>query len=200
KPSPSAFAPWWRSAFPTPGCPSPSASAPASPSRPRLWRRSCSEPMTPSTPPSGTAATACTSRPRRSLAENPDRAVPRRDKARGGGYNPPLLSQASPQGHLPRRIGQAPHLCDHLPPRRGQDHHHREVAAVRATDPGGGDRQGQEERPPRHLRLDGHGEGAGYLCDLVGDAVPLPGSRGEPAGHPRPRGLFRGYLPHSHGG
>ena len=51
-------------------------------------------------------------------------------------------------------IAAATHVCDHLAPRRRQDHADREAAAVRRRDPDGRHRQGPQGRAPCDLRLD----------------------------------------------
>ena len=70
--------------------------------------------------------------------------------------------------------GAPAHVRHHFAPRRGQDHAHREAAAVRRRHPDGGHRQGPQGRAPCHLRLDGAGEAARHFHHLLGDAVPVP--------------------------
>src|SRR5690606_28586999 len=63
----------------------------------------------------------------------------------------------------PARRRKAPHLRDHVPPRRGQDHAHRETAAVRRRDPARRHGEGAQIGAPRHLRLDGGGKAARHF-------------------------------------
>ena len=59
--------------------------------------------------------------------------------------------------------------------------------------------QGQEERPGRHLRLDGDRKAARHLRHLLRHAVPVRGLLHQHPGHPGPPGLLRGHLPHPDG-
>ena len=104
--------------------------------------------------------------------------------------------------HVPAgdfRSGAPAHVRDHQPPRRGQDHAHREVPAVRRCDHVG--RRGQGARGPAggDVRLDGHGAEARDLDHLDGAQLPLPRSRAEPARHAGPPRLLRGHLPRAVG-
>ncbi len=72
-----------------------------------------------------------------------------------------------------RRDRAPPHVRDHFPPRRRQDHAHRKAAAVRRRDPARRHREGTQGRAARHLRLDAPRAAARHLRDLVGDAVPV---------------------------
>ncbi len=104
--------------------------------------------------------------------------------------------------HVPAgdfRSGAPAHVRDHQPPRRGQDHAHREVPAVRRCDHVG--RGGQGARGPAggDVRLDGHGAEARDLDHLDGAQLPLPRSRVEPARHAGSPRLLRGHLPRAVG-
>ena len=94
-----------------------------------------------------------------------------------------------------RRNRAPPHLCDHLPPGRRQDHADREAAAVRWRDPDGRRSQGSQGRASRDLGLDAPRAGAWHFRDLVSHAVPVPRPRDQPARHAGPRGFLRGHLP-----
>ena len=190
-------------------CASASACAPAS-------RSAC--PATPASPPARTCTSwsrstaacgwsrsrsACSGRRARcGFAERPRATERAAAAARAPGYNrapfpaPPTRRPAR-RRHVRRfpRSRAPPHLRDHLAPRRRQDHADREAAAVRRRDPDGRLGQGPQGRAPRDLRLDGAGEGARHLGDLVGDAVPVRGPHRQPARHARPRRLRRGHLP-----
>ncbi len=92
------------------------------------------------------------------------------------------------------RSAPPPHICHHLPPRRGQDHADRETAAVLRRDPDRRQRQGAQGQPPCHLRLDGDREAARHLGGLQCDADGVPRLRHQPARHPRPPGLLGRHL------
>ena len=75
----------------------------------------------------------------------------------------------------PVRGGRPPaHLRHHQPPRRGQDHPHREVPALRRRPPVGRRGEGPRRAPAGHLGLDGDGAEARHLHHLDGAAVPVP--------------------------
>ena len=57
--------------------------------------------------------------------------------------------------------------------------------------------KGRKADAARDFRLDGAGKAARHLGDLVGHAVSLPRQHHQSARHPRTRGFFRRYLPHS---
>ena len=67
-----------------------------------------------------------------------------------------------------------PHLRHHQPPRRGQDHAHREVPALRRRAAVGRRGEGARRAAPGHVGLDGDGAEARHLDHLDGAAVPLP--------------------------
>ena len=70
---------------------------------------------------------------------------------------------------------QAPHLRDHLAPGRRQDHADRKLLLFGGAIQLAGTVKGRKRVAPRHVRLDGSGEGTRHLGDLVGDAVPVRG-------------------------
>ena len=75
----------------------------------------------------------------------------------------------------PVRGGCAPaHLRHHQPPRRGQDHPHREVPPLRRGGAVGRRGEGSRRASPGDVRLDGDGAEARHLHHLHGAAVPLP--------------------------
>ena len=78
-------------------------------------------------------------------------------------------------------------LRHHQPPRRRQDHPHREVPPLRRRGAGGRRGQGPGRAPPGALGLDGDGAEAGHLDHLDGAAVPVPRPRAStcstPPGH-----------------
>ena len=76
-----------------------------------------------------------------------------------------------------------------------QDHPDREAPPVRGCDPAGRLGEGAPGRPPRHVRLDGDGAGAGDLRDVVGPPVPVRRLPGQPARYAWPPGLLGGHLP-----
>ena len=93
-----------------------------------------------------------------------------------------------------------PHLRDHLPPRRRQDHADRAPAARRRRHPARRQRPRQGRAPPHPLRLDGHRARPRHLGGDLGDDLRARRLRVQPARHARPRGLLRGHLPHAHRG
>ena len=117
----------------------------------------------------------------------------------GAGERSPRGARAGARGRG-GRAGAAPHLRDHLAPRRRQDDAHREAPAVLGRDPPG--RRGQDARrsPAHALRLDGDRAPARHLGVELGDELRAPGPGLQPAGHAGPRGLFRGHLSHAHRG
>ena len=106
----------------------------------------------------------------------------------------PFADRIHPHDHTARRGAPPPHLCHHLPPRRGQDHPHREAAALRRCHPDRGQRQGAQGVAPCHVRLDGDREAARHLGGQLGDADGVPRLRHQPAGHPGPQGLLGRHL------
>ena len=97
-------------------------------------------------------------------------------------------------GADPERGGTSPHLRDHLPPGRGQDHADREAPAVRRA-ARRGRRRGRQAHPPgRHVGLHGDRAPPRDLGLLHGAALRARRGRAEPARHPRPPRLLRGHA------
>ena len=105
-----------------------------------------------------------------------------------------------PASPLARRSGAAAHLCDHLAPRRRQDHADRKAAAVRRRHQSGRAGQGQGRAAQHPFRLDEDRARARHLGRHLGDDVRVRRPRVQPAGHAGPRGLFGRHLSHADGG
>ena len=102
---------------------------------------------------------------------------------------------------LTRRRGRrpAPHLRDHLAPRRRQDHADREAAAVRRRDPAGRRRSRRARASARRARSDWMKieQQRGISVTDLGDDLRVRRLHVQPARHAGPRGLLRGHLPHA---
>ena len=131
---------------------------------------------------------ACTARNVPACATGCARTREPGERERHRRYLPPH-DRTQPRGAPP------PHLRHHFPPRRRQDHAHREAAALRRRDPDRRHGEGAQGVAPRDLRLDGDREAARHLGRALGDADGVPRLRHQPARHARPPGLLRGHLP-----
>src|SRR5262249_9329590 len=85
--------------------------------------------------------------------------------------------------HADPRNPTPAHVRHHLPPGRGQDHAHREVAAVRRRHSDGRHREGPQGCAACDFRLDAARAAARNFGHLIGHAVSLPGLHREPAGY-----------------
>jgi len=88
---------------------------------------------------------------------------------------------------------------DHFAPGRGQDDADRKAAALRRGHPARGYGQVAQERPARHVRLDGGREAARHLGNELGDAVRVRCTHDQPARYAGPRGFLGGHLSRADG-
>ena len=131
------------------------------------------------------------------IARLPSSLAPFRSRSSRAKAAPDSAHRRPHDFRQPRRASA--HVRHHLAPRRRQDHADREAAAVRRRDPACRRSARQGQPPPDPLGLDGHRARARHLRRHLGDDLRIRRLRLQPARHPRPRGLFRGHLPHADG-
>ena len=114
------------------------------------------------------------------------------DSSLEGDFRPVSPKRARARGRAP------PDVRHHLASRRGQDHAHREAAAVCRRDRAGRRGSRPQGSQGRDVRLDGARAAARHLDYVCGARVRDSGAPHVAPRHARPQGLQRRHVPRAH--